>query len=74
MKATQYFCHSPFYFNQKKNKAGDEGAKKNILERSLSANFWPLMITLVLQYIHIERNMFGSLEYHEFFFGMHVML
>ena len=37
------------------------------MERALSANFWPLMITLVLQYIHIERNMFGSLEYHEFF-------
>ena len=73
MKATQYLP-LPLLFQPEKNKAGEESAKTNILERSFSANFWPLMITLVLQYIHIERNMFGSLEYHEFFFGMHVML
>ena len=61
MKATQYFCHSPFYFNQKKKQQSRWKRWKYVSERVLSANFLPLMITLVAQYFHIERNMFGSL-------------
>ena len=68
MKATQYFCHSPFYFNQKKNNKADESAENIFWRGSLLQIFdlqWLLwfLITFTLKGICLEV----CLEYYEFF-------